>query len=109
MNEYLKLSSLHLTQEDADLLSVYHDNPPIRVKNLEDGITVSIPGFSGRQEITDARLQKLREAGHSEGFVEIVRWAGARNAWQVRFDESGKVHPDFPIGGWTPVPGFAGP
>lgn len=107
MHAYLKMSSLHLTQEDANLLDGYEFNAPIIVKDVEDGFTVGVPGFTGRREITEMRLEALRAAGHSEGFVEIVRWAGDRKAWQIRFDESGQVHPDFPVGGYVPAAGLS--
>lgn len=102
MPEYLHLSSLHLTDNDADLLEVESDRPAIRSRDHENGVTVLIAGFTGRLEHVALRVERLREAGFSDGFVDIVRWAGRRKAWSVRFDERGELHPDFAVGGWTP-------
>jgi len=102
--ERVKISWAHLTKEDVDLLSVWRSDAPITVTSLEDGFTVGTAGWSRPGAALEDRLQKLRDAGHSDGFVEVVRWAGVNHAWSVRFCEGGEVHPDIPVGGYGSGP-----
>ncbi|MAY29567.1 MAG: hypothetical protein CL627_10160 [Aurantimonas sp.] len=102
--ERLKISWQHLTQEDADLLSFWRIDAPITVMNIDDGFTVGTGGWWRPGTILENRLQKLRDAGHSEAFVEAVRWAGSKEAWSVRFCEEGEVQSDIPLGGYGTGP-----
>ncbi|MCC4297207.1 hypothetical protein [Aurantimonas coralicida] len=90
--ERLKISWQHLTQEDADLLSVWRIDAPITVMNLDDGFTVGTGGWWRPGTILDKQVaeasrrralggvRRSRQMGGRQGSVERSLLRGGRSA-----------------------------
>lgn len=99
--KHLDISTVHLTEEDNDILSNFCTD--ISYGEHDYGFYVSVPDVdyeSPDDGTLHAKINQALEDGLSESFVNILKYAHKNDCSIVVFDRDGEVDENLPTFDW---------